>query len=74
MHHYSLAALAFCFLASRDGSAMFCSLRRDSRISKNRHLEATEAMIKLHCLGAGAGVTAIYNGEPSSSWALSMRG
>lgn len=49
-------------------------LRRGSRISKNRHLEANEAMIKLHCLGAGAGVTAIYNGEPSSSWALSMRG
>lgn len=30
--------------------------------------------MKLHCLGAGAGVTAIYHGEPSSSWALSTRG
>ena len=32
------------------------------------------AMLQLHCLGAGAGVTAIYNDEPSSSWALSQRG
>ncbi|CAK0811884.1 unnamed protein product [Prorocentrum cordatum] len=27
-----------------------------------------------HCLGAGAGVTHVYHGEPSSAWALEYRG
>ena len=35
-----------------------------------RAIRAPRAMTTLHCLGAGAGTTSIYEGEPSSSWAL----
>jgi len=33
-------------------------------------LKVPPPMIRLRCLGAGAGKTQIYDGEPSSSWAL----